>query len=54
MDDGLMLVEWPERAPSLKHRADVAVRLSYRGPGRLAELSALSPRAAALLGPVIS
>ncbi len=51
LDDGLVLVEWPEREPALASRADVAVRLQYRGAGRAAEVVALSPRG---LGPVRS
>lgn len=54
MDDGLMLVEWPERAPSLAARGDVIVRLRYRGAGRAAELVAQSPRGRALMRPVMS
>lgn len=44
LDDGLVLVEWPERVPALASRADVAVRLEYRDAGRAAEVVALSPR----------
>jgi tRNA threonylcarbamoyladenosine biosynthesis protein TsaE len=54
MDDGLMLIEWPERVPSLERRADVSVRLQYRGAARTAELAALSPRGLSALRPVIS
>ncbi len=43
MEDGLVLVEWPERVPSLASRADLIVRLRYRGAGRAAELVAPSP-----------
>lgn len=49
MDDGLMLVEWPERAPSLESQADVTIRLRYRGAGRSAELVPLSRRGEALV-----
>lgn len=44
LDDGLVLVEWPERVPALASRADVAVHLRYQGAGRAAEVAALSPR----------
>jgi tRNA threonylcarbamoyladenosine biosynthesis protein TsaE len=50
LDDGLMLVEWPERVISLAGRADLRVTLRYSGSGRVAELEALSARGAALLG----
>lgn len=44
--DGLLLVEWPERAPRLDGDADVAIDLGYAGDGRHARLEARSPRAA--------
>lgn len=53
MDDGLMLVEWPERAPSLAARADLAVALRYRGTGREATLSGSSARGAGLIDRVM-
>jgi tRNA threonylcarbamoyladenosine biosynthesis protein TsaE len=49
MDDGLMLIEWPERVPSLAGRADIRVALSYSGGGRLALLEPLSARAREVL-----
>ena len=49
LDDGLRLVEWPDRAPELREQADFCLVLSYEGDGRRAELSAISARAAALL-----
>lgn len=54
LDDGLLLIEWPERAPSLAQRADLCIRLRYAGTGRTAELCARSPRGARLLDPVMS
>ena len=36
--DGLILVEWPERAPDLMAQADLAIRLRYRENGREAEI----------------
>lgn len=47
--DGLLLVEWPERAPGIAAMADLRVELGYRGAGRQATVSALSDRAAGLL-----
>ncbi|HEX7062452.1 MAG TPA: tRNA (adenosine(37)-N6)-threonylcarbamoyltransferase complex ATPase subunit type 1 TsaE [Woeseiaceae bacterium] len=54
LDDGLLLVEWPERAAALARRADLVVRLRHAGAARAAELSARSPRAQRLLDPVTS
>ena len=42
--DGLSLVEWPERAPTLCGTADLRIRLSYAGAGRRATIE--SPEAA--------
>ena len=39
--DGLILVEWPERAPDLTAPADLAIRLRYRDDGREAEIHAV-------------
>ena len=55
--EGLMLVEWPERAPALLDQADLHIRLSFLdagengdgGDGREAVLQACSDRAALLL-----
>ena len=44
LDDGLRLVEWPERVPSLMQQADVCLRLAYAGSGRSAELHAFTAR----------
>ncbi len=52
MDDvreGLTLVEWPERAPTLLEDADLTVRLGYAGAGRRARIEGLSARGAALV-----
>jgi tRNA threonylcarbamoyladenosine biosynthesis protein TsaE len=51
LDDGLLLVEWPDRAPGLAARADLVVRLAYAGTGRRAELFGRSPRGRAALSP---
>ena len=42
LDDGLRLVEWPDRAPELANSADVRVTLSYDGAGRSVQIDALS------------
>jgi tRNA threonylcarbamoyladenosine biosynthesis protein TsaE len=49
IDDGLRLVEWPERAPELLSSADLRLALRYAESGRDAELSALSARGSDLL-----
>ena len=49
LDDGLRLVEWPDRAPGLSARADLALTLAYEGSGRRAELKALSERGEAIV-----
>ncbi len=49
LEDGLRLVEWPERAPGLAAHADLEVRLAYVGTGRDAEMIGLSQRGAALV-----
>ncbi|MEM8817881.1 MAG: tRNA (adenosine(37)-N6)-threonylcarbamoyltransferase complex ATPase subunit type 1 TsaE [Pseudomonadota bacterium] len=49
LDDGLKLVEWPDRAPRLTDTADLDLRLEYAGDARRALLSALSERGQALL-----
>ncbi len=49
LDDGLCLIEWPERAPDLAARADLNVSLAYESRGgthgRRADIRPLSPRA---------
>ena len=52
LHDGLMLVEWPERAAGLEKDADIRVALSYAGDGRAVELSALSARGHAMLSTI--
>jgi tRNA threonylcarbamoyladenosine biosynthesis protein TsaE len=49
LEDGLRLVEWPERAPGLAAHADLEVRLTYVGTGRDAEMIGLSQRGTALV-----
>lgn len=49
LDDGLRIVEWPDRAPGLSARADLVLALAYEGGGRRAELSGLSERGETLV-----
>lgn len=42
--DGLLLVEWPERAGSRLEKADLRIELQYAGTGRRATLTAGSDR----------
>lgn len=44
LQDGLKLVEWPERAPQLGKEADIRIELRYEGEGRAAALTGLSAR----------
>lgn len=44
LDDGMRLVEWPDRAPGLTASADLAVTFAYEGDGRTAALKGLSER----------
>lgn len=54
LEDGLRLIEWPERVPGLAARADLRILLGYAGDGRDAEISAHSERGRALLQTVIT
>lgn len=47
--DGLLLVEWPERAPTYLDTADIRVRLDYAGHGRRAKVSGITARGAELV-----
>jgi tRNA threonylcarbamoyladenosine biosynthesis protein TsaE len=49
LEDGLRLVEWPDRAPELARSADLRVGLEYRGQGRDAEITGLSERGQAFV-----
>ena len=49
LEDGLRLVEWPDRAPGLLAAADLRVRLRYAGAGRDGAIEGLSPRGQALV-----
>jgi tRNA threonylcarbamoyladenosine biosynthesis protein TsaE len=46
--DGLMLIEWPERAPGLHREADLVIRLDFADSGRNARITAMTERAAPL------
>lgn len=50
--DGLLLLEWPERAPGVRETADLVIELDYRGNGRAARLTALRDRAAGLVASI--
>jgi tRNA threonylcarbamoyladenosine biosynthesis protein TsaE len=49
LDDGMRLVEWPDRAPGLAEEADLVLELQYAGNSRTARLEALSKRGSALI-----
>jgi len=42
LDDGLRLVEWPDRAPGLAESADLKLTLAYSAAGRSARFESLS------------
>jgi tRNA threonylcarbamoyladenosine biosynthesis protein TsaE len=48
LDDGLRLVEWPDRAPELAASSDLRVRLVYEGSGRRVAVEGLSDRGRAV------
>jgi tRNA threonylcarbamoyladenosine biosynthesis protein TsaE len=48
-DDGICLVEWPERASPYLPAADLHIRLTVEGEGRLASLESGSERGAQCL-----
>ena len=49
LDDGFRLIEWPERAPELREKADLEIRLAYDGEGRVATFEGLSERGQTLI-----
>jgi tRNA threonylcarbamoyladenosine biosynthesis protein TsaE len=49
LDDGLRLVEWPDRAPGLSEAADVRIGFAYEGGGRRADLAGMSQKGQDLL-----
>jgi len=52
LQDGLKLVEWPERVPRLLTLADIQIELRYAGEGRAADLKGLSERGSKVLAGV--
>ena len=52
LQDGLKLVEWPERAPRLLKLADIQIELRYEDEGRAADLKGLSERGSKVLADV--
>jgi len=52
LDDGLRLVEWPDRAPELAKSADVQLTLSYDGAGRSVQLDGLSAQGQELIADI--
>lgn len=50
LQDGLKLIEWPERAGQLLEEADIRVELGYEGEGRAATLTGVSERGTEVLG----
>jgi tRNA threonylcarbamoyladenosine biosynthesis protein TsaE len=49
LDDGLRLVEWPDRAPGLADDADLLIELKYAGDSRSIDILGVSERGAALI-----
>ena len=49
LDDGIRLVEWPERAPRLTDEADLVLEIEYVGRSRLARMKGLSKRGSTLI-----
>jgi len=49
LDDGLRLVEWPERVARLQDEADLMLKLEYAGHARIARVIGLSERGSALI-----
>jgi len=48
LDDGLRLIEWPERVPILLEQADLRLHFEYQGSGRQVEIVGLCDRGAEL------
>jgi tRNA threonylcarbamoyladenosine biosynthesis protein TsaE len=49
LDDGLRLVEWPDRAPGLADDADLLIELKYAGDSRSIDILGVSERGSALI-----
>jgi tRNA threonylcarbamoyladenosine biosynthesis protein TsaE len=54
LEDGLRIVEWPDRAPELLATADLQLALAYEDSGRSAEFSPLSSRGKELLSKLMA
>lgn len=54
LQEGLRLVEWPERAPQLEHEADLRLAFRFAGTGRAVEWTGLTERGAALVAAIDS
>jgi len=52
LDDGLRLVEWPDRAPELANSADIRITLSYDKDGRSVQIDALSAQGHELIADI--
>jgi tRNA threonylcarbamoyladenosine biosynthesis protein TsaE len=52
LDDGLRLVEWPDRAPELAKAADIRITLSYDKDGRSVQIDALSAQGHELIADI--
>ena len=48
-DDGVCLIEWPERAPGIRATADLEISLSYASKGRTARIGGVSERGRGLI-----
>lgn len=49
LGDGLLLVEWPERAPAVLATADILLSLQYQGAARAASMDGQTARGRALV-----
>ena len=49
LEEGLRVVEWPDRAPGITADADLVLTLDYREPGRQAEIEDLSTAGAEIV-----
>lgn len=54
LDEGLRIIEWPDRAPGLAETADLVISLTYAAPGRQAQIMALSARAGTVVSALAS
>ncbi len=49
LEDGMRLIEWPERIEGLESRADIKIRFAYQGSGRTADILAPTERGQSVL-----